>query len=159
MKKKFYVWTGILIVAGLILFFSIGGGSGSYPSLEDYEEDVEVFVSPTCGCCDIHSKHLSSGGLNTEKIVSDQKLSETKSKYNIPRELQSCHTTILGDYFVEGHIPLEAVNKLVEEQPDIAGIAMPGMPSGSPGMPGPKYGDFIVYAVNHEGTYYEFMRI
>ena len=56
-------------------------------------------------------------------------------------------------------MPLEAVEKLLKEQPDIAGIAMPGMPEGSPGMPGSKRGDFVIYAVNNDGSYSEFMRI
>ena len=52
--------------------------------------------------------------------------------------MQSCHTTIMGKYFIEGHVPLQAVNKLLKEQPDIDGIALPGMPIGTPGMPGEK---------------------
>ena len=82
-----------------------------------------------------------------------------KEGHGIPSFLESCHTTIIGNYFVEGHIPLEAVEKLLEEQPDIAGIAMSGMPSGSPGMPGTKTEDFIIFSVNRDGTYQEFMRI
>ena len=73
--------------------------------------------------------------------------------------MESCHTVVIGDYFIEGHIPLEAVEKLLVEKPDIKGIAMPGMPSGSPGMPGAKKGDFVIYAVNNDGTTEEFMRI
>ena len=58
-------------------------------------------------------------------------LHSIKQKYNIPLEMQSCHTTIIGKYFIEGHVPLEAVNKLLKEQPDIDGIALPGMPIGN----------------------------
>ena len=60
---------------------------------------------------------------------------------------------------MEGHVPLEAIEKLLQEKPDIKGIAMPGMPSGAPGMLGKKTGDFVVYAVNNDGSYEEFMRI
>ena len=66
---------------------------------------------------------------------------------------------IYGNYFVEGHIPIEAIKKLLVEKPDIKGIAMPGMPSGSPGMPGAKDGQFIIYAVAKDGSTYEFMRV
>ena len=86
-------------------------------------------------------------------------MSSVKANYEIPSQLESCHTAVIGDYFVEGHVPLEAVEKLLMEKPDVAGIAMPGMPSGSPGMPGTKRGDFIVYSVNNDGSYEEFMRI
>ena len=73
--------------------------------------------------------------------------------------MESCHTTVMGNYFVEGHIPLEVVNKLLTEKPDIKGIAMPGMPNGSPGMPGVKRGDFVIYAINNDGSYAEWMRL
>ena len=61
--------------------------------------------------------------------------------------MQSCHTTVIGKYFVEGHMPFEAINKLLSENPDISGIALPGMPSGSPGMPGPQAEPFMVYSI------------
>ena len=73
--------------------------------------------------------------------------------------MESCHTTVIGEYFVEGHVPVEAIEKLLAEKPDVAGIGMPGMPSGSPGMPGAKQGQFIIYSINKDGTINEFMRI
>ena len=73
--------------------------------------------------------------------------------------MQSCHTTTIGNYFVEGHIPIEAIEKLMTEKPNIKGIAMPGMPSGSPGMPGAKQGPFIIYAIGNDGSVGEFMRM
>ena len=94
--------------------------------------------------------------MNTLDTQSSNKIEE---QYGVPSELRSCHTTIIGNYFIEGHIPLEAVEKLLKEQPNIKGIAMPGMPSGSPGMPGQKQGAFIIYAVNNDGSTSEFMRI
>ena len=63
------------------------------------------------------------------------------------------------DYFVEGHVPIEAIEKLMAEKPDIAGIALPGMPSGSPGMGGSRSGQFVIYAIGKDGTTTEFMRI
>ena len=88
-----------------------------------------------------------------------ESLDETKRKYEIPPQMESCHTIIVGNYFVEGHVPLEAVEKLLREKPNIKGIAMPGMPSGSPGMPGAKNGDFVIYGVNQDGTTFEFARL
>ncbi len=88
-----------------------------------------------------------------------QNVDSIKEQYQIPQSMRSCHTTVVGDYFVEGHIPLEAVEKMMKEKPDIRGIAMPGMPPGSPGMPGSPSGEFIVYAVKKDGTFAEFMRI
>ena len=76
-----------------------------------------------------------------------------------PTNLESCHTTIVEGYVIEGHIPVEVINKLLKEKPDIKGIAMPGMPSGSPGMPGQKRGEWIIHAMHHDGSTTEYMRI
>ena len=81
---------------------------------------------------------------------------EMKGRLNIPEEMWSCHTSVIGDYFIEGHVPVAAIQKLLAEQPDVDGIALPGMPSGSPGMTGEQQAPFIIYAVAH-GTPFEFM--
>ena len=117
-----------------------------------------IFKSSSCGCCGVYSQYMEKRGFNVQ-VVDTEDLSATKNKYNIPRQMESCHTTVIGDYFVEGHVPVEAIQKLLEEKPDIAGIALPGMPSGSPGMPGAKYGPFVVYAIHKDGSINEFMKI
>ncbi|MFT7087904.1 MAG: hypothetical protein ACJAZX_001353 [Rickettsiales bacterium] len=85
-------------------------------------------------------------------------IDQIKSDHNIPQEMQSCHTTVTDKYFIEGHVPLEAVRKLLEEQPDIDGIALPGMPTGTPGMPGHRDSPLIIYQLK-SGKYSEFMKI
>ncbi|MBI4739206.1 hypothetical protein HY772_06655 [Candidatus Woesearchaeota archaeon] len=122
-------------------------------------EQAIVYKSQTCGCCDVYVGYLKNRGeLNVEAIQTDDPV-QVKKKFGIPSQLQSCHTTMIGGYFVEGHVPLEAVEKLLREKPDIAGIALPGMPSGAPGMLGGKEGPFVIYAVNKDGTYREFMKM
>ena len=98
---------------------------------------VEVFKTPSCGCCYGYVLFLEEEKFEV-KQTDMRSLHTIKQKYNIPVEMQSCHTTIMGKYFIEGHVPFEAVNKLLKEQPDIDGIALPGMPIGTPGMPGDK---------------------
>lgn len=121
-------------------------------------EKITVFKSQSCGCCAIYANYLKKQGFAVEiKDMSD--VSSVKEQYKIPASLSSCHTSIVGDYFVEGHIPSEAIAKLVAEKPDIAGIALPGMPSGSPGMPGAKSSDFVIYGIGKDGSQKEFMRI
>ncbi len=66
----------------------------------------------------------------------------------IPGDLWACHTAVIGGYAVEGHVPVEAIDRLLAEKPQIKGIALPGMPSGSPGMPGPKTEKFIIYTIS-----------
>lgn len=157
MKKSLLVG---LILVGLILFvvFLIPKNS-SFEEINAFEGEIDIYKSLTCGCCSIYFQYFDGKTKTKVNEINMQDLTSIRNQYGVPLELQSCHTTIVGDYFVEGHIPLEAVEKLLKENPDIKGIAMPGMPSGSPGMPGKKYGDFIIYAINHDGSYSEFMRI
>jgi len=107
-------------------------------------QSVEVFKTPSCGCCDGYVLFLEEENFKV-KQTDMRSLHSIKKRYNIPLEMQSCHTTILGKYFIEGHVPLEAINKLLKEQPDIDGIALPGMPIGTPGMPGEKEEPFVIY--------------
>ncbi len=105
---------------------------------------VEVFKTPSCGCCYGYVLFLEEEKFKV-KQTDMRSLHTIKQKYNIPVEMQSCHTTIIGKYFIEGHVPFEAVNKLLKERPDIDGIALPGMPIGTPGMPGEKEEPFVIY--------------
>ncbi|HLC83832.1 MAG TPA: DUF411 domain-containing protein [Bacteroidia bacterium] len=103
---------------------------------------------------------MDSKGYDVEIInVDPTKLSEIKNQYGVPSELQSCHTMIVGNYFVEGHVPLEAVEKMMQEKPDIKGIGISGMPSGAPGMPGSKSEVWTIQAVNMDDSLSEFMTI
>lgn len=119
--------------------------------------EITVFKSLSCGCCGVYVDYMKRDF--KVKIVNTEDTVGIKDNYGVPAQLRSCHTTVMGNYFAEGHIPREAVKKLMDEQPDIKGIAMPGMPSGSPGMPGSKKGPFIIYQVNRDGSYSEYMRI
>lgn len=118
---------------------------------------AEVFKSATCSCCKGYMYALEDEGFQIKATDMDD-VSAVKDKYNIPNEMRSCHTSVIGKYFIEGHVPIEAVNKLLKEQPDIDGIALPGMPIGTPGMEGPREGPFIIYQVRG-GKYSEFMKM
>ena len=121
------------------------------------KQTVEVFKTPSCGCCNGYVLFLEK-----EKFIVKQtnmgSLHAIKQKFNIPLEMQSCHTTTMDKYFIEGHVPLEAINKLLKEQPDIDGIALPGMPIGTPGMPGDKDEPYVIYQLI-DGKFSEFMTI
>ncbi len=147
---------GLIAVAGCAPQKTNGNNQISGKAIDGVA--ATIFKSSGCGCCGVYSQYMEKKGFNVQ-VVDTEDLDSVKSKYKIPVSMQSCHTTVVGDYFVEGHVPAEAIEKLLAEKPDIAGIAMPGMPSGSPGMPGSKRGPFIVYAVNKDGSTAEFMRI
>ena len=77
---------------------------------------------------------------------------EMKAEYNVPEELHGCHTTVVGDYLFEGHVPVESVTQVLDEKPSIIGLSVPGMPLGSPGMSGEKRGPLEVYAIASQPT-------
>ena len=118
---------------------------------------VEVFKTPSCGCCYGYVLFLEREKFKV-KQTDMRSLHSIKQKYNIPVEMQSCHTTIMGKYFIEGHVPLEAIDKLLKEQPNIDGIALPGMPIGTPGMPGDKDEPYVIYQLI-DGKFSVFMTI
>ncbi len=158
MKKPIFL---IFLVFMMVLVYGCSSSSVTGNAVNDADgakAEVTIFKDSSCGCCGVYSQYLGKKEYSVE-AVTVQNMDEVKNKYNIPYSMQSCHTTVMGDYFVEGHMPVEAIEKLMAEKPDIAGIALPGMPSGAPGMTGSKLGPFVVYAVNKDGTTYEFMRI
>jgi hypothetical protein len=95
---------------------------------------VAVFKSPTCGCCSKWNEHMTAAGYAvTSRDLQD--VAAKKDEYRIPSNLRSCHTAVVGGYVVEGHVPADVVAKLLAEKPaGVVGIAVPGMPVGSPGM-------------------------
>lgn len=96
---------------------------------------VTVYKDPNCGCCNNWVEHLKEHGFAVETVdMAD--LSLLKQKHGIRAELQSCHTALVGDYAIEGHVPADLIRKLLKEKPAVAGLAVPGMPIGSPGMEG-----------------------
>jgi hypothetical protein len=160
MKKKTIIWTTIILALFVMGVFTLNANkASSFEIVNNFDDGIKIYKTGSCGCCGIYSNYFKSKGNAKTEIIDLESLGSVKEKYEIPSNMESCHTTIVGDYFVEGHVPLEAVEKLLLEKPDIKGIAMPGMPSGSPGMPGVKKGDFIVYAINNDGSYNEFMRL
>lgn len=110
------------------------------------DKKITVYSSPFCSCCTEWVGYVTNAGF-TVKVINMPDLSALKEKYQIPEDLRSCHTAVLGSYFIEGHMPVEAINKLILERPSIDGIALAGMPAGSPGMPGPREEAFKIYAL------------
>lgn len=105
-----------------------------------------LYKSPSCGCCAAYAEYLETNGFDVE-VVNRQDMAAVKAEAGVPVEQQSCHTTMIGRYTVEGHIPVDALDKLLDEKPFTRGITMPGMPMGSPGMGGTKQGPFEVYYI------------
>jgi hypothetical protein len=118
---------------------------------------VTVYKDPLCGCCGDYIDELKNNGFNV-KTVKTADMQSIRDKYGISTDMESCHTMVIDDYFVEGHMPFEAIEKLLSERPDIDGIALPDMPSGTPGMPGEIREEWIIYSLK-DGQISEFMRM
>lgn len=116
------------------------------------------YHDPACGCCTEYVSYLEEHGIDVEVSEVDD-LGSVKTDLSVPDDVRSCHTTELGDYLIEGHVPLEAVEALFENDSDVLGIAAPGMPRHSPGM-GPR-GDepLAIYAFEEGGESYEYLQV
>ncbi len=99
---------------------------------------VEVYKSPTCGCCKDWIRHLDANGFKVQATdVADAR--NYRARFGMPNKYGSCHTALVSGYVVEGHIPAREIKRLLREKPTALGLAVPGMPIGSPGMDGPEY--------------------
>jgi len=111
---------------------------------------VLVYKTPTCGCCNGWVEHLEAAGFTVDaRDVTD--LMSVKRDGGVPPQMSSCHTAIIDGYVVEGHVPAEQVKRLLAERPEIAGISVPGMPIGSPGMEGRSPKPYQVLSFTHGG--------
>ncbi len=111
---------------------------------------IKVYKTPQCGCCKAWVEHLEQNGFKVE-VMDMPDLSAVKDKYGVKPDMQACHTAVVGDYVVEGHVPADLIMKMVREKPAIAGLAVPGMPSGSPGMEGGAKERYNVLTFDHAG--------
>jgi hypothetical protein len=100
---------------------------------------VEVWKSPTCGCCKDWIAHLEANGFAAK--VHDVGNTGMRGRLGIPAALGSCHTALVGGYAIEGHVPAGDIQRLLAQRPNAVGLAVPGMPVGSPGMDGAIYGE------------------
>lgn len=98
---------------------------------------VEVWKAPDCGCCEDWAKHLQANGFAV--TIHNGGNDAMRARMGLPDRLASCHTGIVGGYALEGHVPAREIRRLLKEKPQAVGLAVPGMPVGSPGMDGPAY--------------------
>ena len=109
-----------------------------------------LYKNPQCTCCEGYAAYLRENGFDVE-VKPTNDLAEISQKAGMPEKYQGCHTMFVGSYVVDGHVPVEVIQKLLTERPAIAGITLPGMPAGSPGMFGTKNQTFVIYAVTKDG--------
>ncbi|TMV09993.1 DUF411 domain-containing protein [Ruegeria sediminis] len=128
--------------------------SAAMPAFATGSNSIHVLKDPSCGCCGSWIKIMQAEGFEVSvENVSWEALNAYKSANGIPEDMTSCHTGQLGAYFIEGHVPPADIRRLLAERPDAAGLSVPGMPMGSPGMgPESEREAFDVFLIRKDGT-------
>ncbi len=129
-----------LIFAVVILAFTLG-----YAQAQE-KIAATLYKNPGCFCCDAYADYLRANGFNVT-VVEHPNMTLIKRKYGVRENLEGCHSTVIGKYVIEGHVPIGPIRRLLAEKPDIKGISLPGMPQGSPGMSGTQGGPFEVLTI------------
>jgi hypothetical protein len=119
-----------LLSQGAILLFS---ASSATMALAAGTDKVDVYKSPSCGCCGLWVEHMKKSGFAVE-IHEVRNVAPFRERFGVPDSMASCHTAVVGGYAIEGHVPAADIKRLLREKPKAAGIAVPGMAVGSPGM-------------------------
>lgn len=123
---------------GFLAALGLGAVASALPALPALGAQAKlppmtVYKSASCGCCKNWVEHARTNGF-TVRTIDTEDLAGVKAEMGVPGQLQSCHTVVVGNYIVEGHVPAADVKRLLAEKPAVRGIAVPGMPIGSPGM-------------------------
>ena len=121
---------GALVIGGRALYAARGQAQRAPQATLP---PMTVYKSATCGCCTGWVEHARTNGF-TVRTVDTEDLGSVKRELGVPERLASCHTVVVGAYVIEGHVPAMDVKRLLAERPDVRGLAVPGMPIGSPGM-------------------------
>ena len=122
------------------------------------DQTITVHKDPNCGCCTGWVRHLQKAGFTVETIETAA-LDAVKTRLGVPADLAACHTAQVAEYVVEGHVPAVALKRLLSEKPNAAGLAVPGMPVGSPGMEGgtPQPYEVVLFGPTGRRTYMRFL--
>jgi hypothetical protein len=142
-------------LAAVLTLAAIIGNVGAYAQSRSAAPAAKpgslvVYKSPTCGCCGKWVEHMKANGF-TATVTDMPDVVPMKTQHGVPAALHSCHTSLIGGYVIEGHVPAADVKRLLKERPAIAGLAAPGMPAGSPGMDVPGAPAFDVIAFDKAG--------
>lgn len=151
------VFSGLMLLA-VVWMQSACADDAASVSTADSPPLLVMHRDPSCGCCGDWAEHMQANGFEVE-VRETNAINAVRKELGVPAQLASCHTAEVGGYLVEGHVPADAVQALLEQQPEIAGISVPGMPVGSPGMEmGERVDEYPVVAFDAEGRMTLFAR-
>lgn len=150
--------SGALAATGVAAAMTVGRGAADgaptgVPVANNTGPEITVYKGPTCGCCNAWIEHMKEHGFRVTAVDVDaaSDLMQLKVRHGITPKLAACHTALVDDYVIEGHVPADLVTRLLAERPAIEGLAVPGMPMGSPGMEGPRKDPYDVLAFDAQG--------
>lgn len=118
----------------------------AHPAAADGKVAATLYKNPQCTCCDKYADYLRANGFAVT-VIEHPNMTRIKQKNGVSEDLEGCHTTLVGGYVIEGHVPVAAMKRLLSERPAIKGISLPGMPEGSPGMSGVREAPFEILAI------------
>ena len=147
--KTYIVRTLAIATAGLTLALTTAAVRAP-SSPNEKKPTITVYKDPSCGCCKNWIEHLIKHGYRVD-AKDTPNMTDIKRTLGVPEAMTSCHTAIVNGYLVEGHVPAADIDKLLAKKPRIAGLAVPGMPMGSPGMEGPRSQAYKVFAFDKTG--------
>ena len=137
----------------LVLALLLGACTKGASSAPENGVQAVIYKSPSCGCCVGYAGALKDAGYAVDIRLTED-MDAIKQRYQIPVGMQSCHTTVIGDKVIEGHMPLDVVEEIVA-QDAVKKVALPNMPAGTPGMPGIKQGPWTIYALDNGTQVYK----
>src|SRR5687767_3684966 len=140
----------VVLSAALLVSAGVGAQRSAKPVEPAQGQAITVWKTATCGCCGKWVEHLQTAGFNPT-VHTVKTMDEAPAAKAVPATLRSCHTATLEGYTVEGHVPADVIQKLLRERPKVAGIAVPGMPAGSPGMESPNPQPYDILAFDAAG--------
>lgn len=155
-RKKFFALPAAIALAVTGILGTYQAATSSVPVSKADAATLEgvpvtLYRVDGCNCCSGYARELEATGADvTVETIASTEMETLKNKYGISADKASCHTMIVDDYVVEGHVPFPALSKLVSEQPDVVGITLPGMPIGTPGMPGRQSEVYMVTTLDNE---------
>jgi len=135
----------------LVLAATVAGVGGLAIAAPSPGPEIAVYKNASCGCCKKWVEHLQAAGFRVT-VHDTSNLAGVMERYGVPRKLTACHTAVVDGYVIEGHVPADVIQRLLKERPGIAGVAVPGMPAGSPGMESETPARFYILTFDKNGT-------
>lgn len=141
----------IILVAAGAIWYIVDGYYDSKPANRSQQGQIVMYKNESCQCCERWANYMRQNGYSVESNTS-RSVAVVKSEKEIPQDMGACHTAVIDGYVVEGHVPVEDVHRMLQEQPEAKGIAVAGMPASSPGMNTALNEPFKVHLLKNDGS-------